>query len=204
MSQTTRACAARAGRKSARARPRTISRAPRSAPTRRPTRSPTSSAAPELELTPGVTAAWPPASRSGRAVTNLRSVTAQPDQARQLVGIRVLEAQPDLAQGLDDEQAALARRHAVAVLDSVPQGAWDPASRYEESPAAIGLLVIDGVIARDIRIGGRWCSELLGPGDLLRRWDYVDGTESVASDSAWTVLDPARVAVLDERFARVI
>jgi CRP/FNR family cyclic AMP-dependent transcriptional regulator len=132
------------------------------------------------------------------------SVIAQQDRARRLVGIRVLESQPDLAQGLDGEQAALARRHVVAVLDSVEQGSWDPAAAYDESPGAIGLLVIDGIVARDLCIANRWCSELLGPGDLLRPWDYADGAgESVASDSSWTVLEPMRVAILDDRFARV-
>jgi CRP/FNR family cyclic AMP-dependent transcriptional regulator len=131
-------------------------------------------------------------------------VIAQPDPDRRLVGIRVLEAQPDLAQGLDAEQAALARRHVVAVLDTVETGSWSPADEYEESPGSIGLLVIDGIVARDLRIAGRWCSELLGPGDLLRPWDHADGEgDSVASDSCWTVLDRMRVAVLDERFARV-
>jgi len=131
-------------------------------------------------------------------------VSAQPDPDRKLVGIRVLEAHPELAQGLDPEQAALARRHVVAVLDSIPAGNWEPAERYDETPGTLGLLVIDGMVARDLRIGGRWCSELLGPGDLLRPWDHVDGAgESVPSDSAWNVLVPTRVAVLDERFARV-
>jgi len=131
-------------------------------------------------------------------------VIAQPDPGRRLVGIRVLESQPDLAQGLDEEQAALARRHVVAVLDSVEQGPWDPAAAYDETPGSLGLLVIDGIVARDLRIAGRWCSELLGPGDLLRPWDHVDSDiASVASDSCWTVLEPTRVAVLDERFARV-
>lgn len=120
------------------------------------------------------------------------------------MGIRVFEAQPDLVRGLDEDQAALARRHAVAVLDSVAPGRWDPASAYDESPGSIGLLVIDGMLARDVRIGGRWCSELLGPGDLLRPWDYDDaGGDTVASASSWAVLEATRVAVLDERFARV-
>jgi len=121
-----------------------------------------------------------------------------------MVGIRVLEAQPELADGLDDEQAALARRHAVAVLDSIDPGPWQPAEAYDRTPGSIGLLVIDGVVARDLRIAGRWCSELLGPGDLMRPWDFDDGAgESLQSDSAWTVLEPTRVAVLDERFARL-
>jgi CRP/FNR family transcriptional regulator, cyclic AMP receptor protein len=121
---------------------------------------------------------------------------------RKAVGIRVLEAQPDLTAGLDDEQTALARKHAIALLDSLEAGPWRPTERYGPNPAAIGLLVIDGVLSRDVRIAGRWSSELLGPGDLLRPWDYEESAgDSIQSDSSWTVLQPARIAVLDERFA---
>jgi CRP/FNR family cyclic AMP-dependent transcriptional regulator len=131
-------------------------------------------------------------------------VADKEQSGRRVVGIRVLESQPDLIEGLDEEQAALARRHAVAVLDSAEPGPWRPDERYEWTSGTIGLLVIDGMVARDLKIAGRWCSELLGPGDLLRPWDYEeDGAESIHSDSSWTVLQSIRVAVLDERFARV-
>src|SRR3954467_5767099 len=123
---------------------------------------------------------------------------------RKAVGIRLREAQPDLADGLSPEEEAQARRHVVALLDSVEPGPWEPGARYAPDPAFIGLLVIDGMIARDVELGGRRCSELLGPGDLLRPWEYDDGDlASVPSESAWSVLEPARVAVLDGRFARV-
>ena len=123
---------------------------------------------------------------------------------RKAVGIRLLEAQPDLADGLSPEDEAQARRHVVALLDSVEPGPWDPASRYPTDAAFFGLLVVDGMISRDVELGGRRCSELLGPGDLLRPWDYDDGSAaSVPSESAWSVLEPTRVAVLDGRFARV-
>jgi CRP/FNR family cyclic AMP-dependent transcriptional regulator len=92
----------------------------------------------------------------------------------------------------------------VALLDNVEVGPWDPSKRYAVDPAFFGLLVVDGMIARDVELGGRRCSELLGPGDLLRPWDYDDSdTDSVPSESAWNVLEPSRVAVLDGRFARV-
>jgi CRP-like cAMP-binding protein len=123
---------------------------------------------------------------------------------RQAVGIRLLEAQPDLADGLPPQDEAEARRHVVAVLDKVQQGPWEPAQRYQHDPAFMGLLVVDGMIARDVELGGRRCSELLGPGDLLRPWDYDEGgTASFPTESAWNVLEPTRVAVLDARFARV-
>ncbi|MEA2436615.1 MAG: family transcriptional regulator, cyclic receptor protein [Thermoleophilaceae bacterium] len=120
------------------------------------------------------------------------------------MGIRLLEAQPDLAEGLSPEDEAEARRHVVAVLDSVDPGPWEPAEGYTLEPAFLGLLVVDGMVSRDVELGGRRCSELLGPGDLLRPWDYDEGaTASVPSESTWTVLEPSRLAVLDARFARV-
>jgi CRP/FNR family cyclic AMP-dependent transcriptional regulator len=123
---------------------------------------------------------------------------------RRAVGIRLLEAQPDLADGLSAEDEAQARRHAVALLEAVAPGPWEPAGKYGRDPAFLGLLLIDGMIARDVELGGRRCSELLGPGDLLRPWDYDEGEmTSVPAESAWTVLEPSRVAVLDARFARV-
>src|SRR3954466_11688759 len=127
-----------------------------------------------------------------------------PTTERRAVGIRLLEAQPDLAEGLSPEEEAQARRHVVALLDSVEPAAWGAACRYPIDPAFFGLLVIDGMISRDVELGGRRCSELLGPGDLLRPWDYDEGdAASVPSESAWSVLEPTRVAVLDGRFARV-
>jgi CRP/FNR family transcriptional regulator, cyclic AMP receptor protein len=127
-----------------------------------------------------------------------------PTTERRAVGIRLLEAQPDLAEGLSPEEEADARRHVVAVLEDVPAGPWEPTGGYALDPAFIGLLLIEGTLSRDVELGGRRCSELLGPGDLLRPWDYDEGdANSVPTESAWTVLEPARFAVLDGRFARV-
>jgi CRP/FNR family cyclic AMP-dependent transcriptional regulator len=129
---------------------------------------------------------------------------ARDTSERRAVGIRLLEAQPDLADGLSPEDEARARRHVVALLDTLDPGPWEPTDRYGHDPAFLGLLVIDGMIARDVELGGRRCSELLGPGDLLRPLDYDEGElSSVPSESAWNVLEPTRVAVLDGRFARV-
>src|SRR5436305_3061523 len=129
---------------------------------------------------------------------------ARDSTERRAVGVRLLEAQPDLAEGLSPEDEADARRHVVAVLEDVPPGAWDPRTTYALDPAFMGLLLIEGTLSRDVELGGRRCSELLGPGDLLRPWDYDEAeASSVPSESAWTVLEPSRLAVLDGRFARV-
>ena len=46
-------------------------------------------------------------------------------------------------------------------------------------------------------------AELLGPGDLLHPWER-DHTEPFVAGARWDVLEPARLAVLDRRFAAVI
>jgi CRP-like cAMP-binding protein len=129
---------------------------------------------------------------------------ARDQLVRRAAGIRLLEAEPELAHGLPPDQEEEARRHVVAVLESLPPGPWQPDSTYGEDPGFLGLLLIDGMIARDVEIGGRRCSELLGPGDVLRPADYDDsGMSSVPSEAGWSVLEPTRVAILDRRFAGV-
>src|SRR3954464_11661942 len=100
---------------------------------------------------------------------------ARDSTERRAVGIRLLEAQPDLAEGLSPEHEADARRHVVAALEDVAAGQWEPVSGYALDPAFIGLLVIEGTLSRDVELGGRRCSELLGPGDLLRPWATARG-----------------------------
>jgi CRP-like cAMP-binding protein len=60
--------------------------------------------------------------------------------------------------------------------------------------------MLTGLILREVQVAGRWCTEPLGPGDVLRPWDSFD-PELVPSTCSWTVLGPARLATLDGRFA---
>ena len=63
-----------------------------------------------------------------------------------------------------------------------------------------GLLVLDGVIAVDARVGDRTATELVGAGDLLQR--CVRAPEEILEHVAsWRTLQPARMAVLDDGFA---
>src|SRR3954452_23766157 len=66
----------------------------------------------------------------------------------------------------------------------------------------LGLLVLDGFIARHVRVIDRPPAELIGPGDLLHPWER-DHTEPFPAETRYEVLEPARLAVLDRRFAAV-
>src|SRR4051794_9205120 len=67
----------------------------------------------------------------------------------------------------------------------------------------LGLLVLEGFLVRHVDVVGRPAAELLGAGDLLRPWE-PDRTAPFSSGARWQVLEPCRVALLDERVCAVI
>lgn len=115
--------------------------------------------------------------------------------------IRVLEVDPDLAAGLASGDEALARAAAVARVDHLEPGEWNGGQEYPASAGHLGLLLLEGLLARMVEVGPRSCAELLGPGDFLRPWVMVAGDSSIPLEARWSVMEPARVAVLDRRFA---
>jgi CRP-like cAMP-binding protein len=115
--------------------------------------------------------------------------------------VRVLELEPDLAADLAPEEEALATAAAVARVDLLDSGEWHGEEEYPQTAGHLGLLILEGLLARSVELGPRSCVELLGPGDVLRPWVTVAADSSVPLEASWTVVDPARVAVLDRRFA---
>jgi CRP/FNR family cyclic AMP-dependent transcriptional regulator len=113
----------------------------------------------------------------------------------------LLDADPDLALSLSAVDRLAARRAAVAPLCTLSCGPWAPLADTDAD--VLGYLVLDGTLVRDVRLGARWCTEILGPEDFLRPWEDLHPLEGVAGESAWTVLEPVRLAVLDDRFAAV-
>jgi CRP-like cAMP-binding protein len=67
----------------------------------------------------------------------------------------------------------------------------------------LGLLVLRGLLLRRVGVAGRFGAELLGPGDLLRpcRREENGLPPMLALSTSFHVIEPARMAVLDERFA---
>lgn len=112
--------------------------------------------------------------------------------------IALLQADPDLADGLHPQEAAVARREIVTRSIRTDRGAWRPPPRHEMD---FGLLIVRGVIAREVVLAGIGCTELLGRGDFMRPWEQEEGAPSVPFRIEWAVVEPATIALLDERFA---
>lgn len=116
--------------------------------------------------------------------------------------LRVLEMDPELGAALEAGERPLAEQRLVAAELRLPRGVWDHTARRLGAPADIGFLILEGLLVRETEIGRHTAAELLGPGDVLRPWDHDEGSLTpVTSQSGWRVLEPARLAVLDARFA---
>lgn len=115
--------------------------------------------------------------------------------------VNVIDEDPDLAQGLSGKRLEEARREAVAPLVTVAAGRWLTADRTPPEMGGLGLLLLDGVLARAVSVGGRQGLELFAPGDLVRPFERAgDPHAMVPADVRWSALTHTRLAVLDPRF----
>ncbi|MGH2923042.1 MAG: Crp/Fnr family transcriptional regulator [Solirubrobacterales bacterium] len=110
----------------------------------------------------------------------------------------VLDADPDLGAVIPEDEFDLARRTLIARPTEVAPGPWDPDADGEID--VVGLLVLEGLLTREVDIGGAKSLELLGAGDVIRPWDDESELSPISSEAALTALEPARLAYLDRRF----
>jgi CRP/FNR family transcriptional regulator, cyclic AMP receptor protein len=115
--------------------------------------------------------------------------------------VRVLDHDPDLGEDLDDEQLEVARHEVVAELVSYPAGRWAVGPDDFEQEGNFGLMLLEGLLAREVTVADYTCAELLGPGDVLQPWLRIGPDQSVATEVDWDVVQPVKAAVLNRQFA---
>ncbi|HUB36455.1 MAG TPA: hypothetical protein VL972_06490, partial [Solirubrobacteraceae bacterium] len=113
---------------------------------------------------------------------------------------RVLEEDPELAEAIPADRRERAVRECRARTVLLPAGRWR-ASPNGQPGEGIGLLVLEGLLLRRVGVDGRFGAELLGGGDLLRPWQAEGEPPTLQVTTGWQVIEPARMAVLDEAFA---
>jgi CRP/FNR family transcriptional regulator, cyclic AMP receptor protein len=113
----------------------------------------------------------------------------------------LLDLDPDLAQFLAGERAEEAHRQLLVRVRRLPPGAWNTARLTVADPGHLGLLVLDGVLSREVLATDVISTELIGAGELLRPWQIAPDPRLLRVSVRWNVLADARVAVLDRRLA---
>jgi CRP/FNR family cyclic AMP-dependent transcriptional regulator len=113
----------------------------------------------------------------------------------------LLDLDPDLGQLIGPERQAAARAELQVRIHRIASGIWDVTRLEDASPEHVGLLVIDGVLAREVLVADTVSTELLGPGDVLRPWTIHGSNPLLQLVVRWNALTESRVAVLDRAFA---
>ena len=116
----------------------------------------------------------------------------------------LLELDPDLGQLLDADRLAAARRELRVPVHTLEPGPWDIDTGHDTSPGHIGLLILDGVLAREVLVSDTVSTELLGPGDVVRPWRLHDESTLLRHAVRWNALTRSRIGLLDRRFGAVL
>jgi CRP/FNR family cyclic AMP-dependent transcriptional regulator len=113
----------------------------------------------------------------------------------------LLDLDPDLGSTLSPERFALARSTLRARVLRLPRGEWRASDLATLGQQNVGLLLLEGVIAREVVLEDTVSTELLGPQDLIRPWSGSDELDPLEPVIRWQVLADARLAVLGGWFA---
>jgi CRP/FNR family transcriptional regulator, cyclic AMP receptor protein len=117
----------------------------------------------------------------------------------------LLDALPEVTAMLAPDELERARGELEAPLVVHAEGAWPTPHPDIFDPLALGILVMDGLLARHVRLGQTTTTELVGPGDLLRPPEYeATGDVRFPSGIKFTVLEPARLAILDREVTAAV
>lgn len=117
--------------------------------------------------------------------------------------VRVLDVDRGLAGTLMREELELARRYAVADVFELPRGKHSPHDLFD-GDGSLGLLVLDGLLIRQVAVADRHCGELVGPGAVLRPWDDFGQSAPLPFEVSWRVIEEIRLARLDRRVLTTI
>ena len=115
--------------------------------------------------------------------------------------IPLLEVDTELGEGLPPAELDTATRVICVLARTLESGPWDPHEEQWPVAPTLGLLILEGVVTRDIVFAGRTTTELLGAGDVLRPWEDDVQFDPLPFGVSWHVHEPTRVALLDARFA---
>ena len=112
----------------------------------------------------------------------------------------MFDADPELLGNLPADQHRRDWSQPLVTAYWLEPGLWRlrSASQYR---ALLGLLVLDGLISREVTVAGKRGLELLGRGDLIHPpWESLSGSDLVR----WRVIARARLAILDDRITQTL
>jgi len=114
----------------------------------------------------------------------------------------LFDIDPELAERLDPRQRIEARTRAIVAVADLGAGLWSPERVTEAVSRPFAFMVVEGLVLRELLLGGSTATELLGPGDIVATGPLSDAL--LPTEARWSVPQTARVAVLDDRFLQLL
>lgn len=93
----------------------------------------------------------------------------------------------------------MATRELRVAVRTLETGPWDVDRLSGADAEHLGLLVLDGIIAREVLVSDTVSRELLGAGDVVRPGRMQDASGLLRHTVRWNVLSRCRFALLDRR-----
>src|SRR3954452_6850538 len=108
----------------------------------------------------------------------------------------------ELAEQVDARRRDEVRSHAIVPVADLAAGPWSPRALTRATSRSFGLMVLDGLVLRELVLAGSTATELLGPGDIVSVQPPADAR--LTADPIWSVPEAARVAMLDDRLLQIL
>jgi CRP/FNR family transcriptional regulator, cyclic AMP receptor protein len=128
-----------------------------------------------------------------------QGTAASPADAAGGPGRPLLQLDPDLGQLLTPDRRAAAEQELRVRVTTFPVGEWDGGRLADADPTHVGLLVVEGVLAREIVLSDTVSTELLGPGDIVRPWHLEGPPKLLPVEARWNALAAVRLGLIDRR-----
>lgn len=116
----------------------------------------------------------------------------------------LLDLDPELGAGLGADRFERARWELKVHVLRLRRGEWPGGDLSSIGNENVGLLLVDGVVAREVLLEDTVSTELLGAGDLIRPWSGNGEAQLLQQSVRWQVLADARLAVLGRSFAAAV
>jgi CRP/FNR family cyclic AMP-dependent transcriptional regulator len=118
--------------------------------------------------------------------------------------VPLFDLDPELAADLGGERLSAARTELQVRVVPIGRGQWTQAQERPIGRENFGLLMVDGVVAREVVLEDTVSTELIGPGDVIRPWSGREQPHLLDQQVRWQVLADAHVALLGRAFAGAV
>jgi CRP-like cAMP-binding protein len=114
----------------------------------------------------------------------------------------LFDIDPELGELVDARHLAAARQRAIVATAELASGTWSPERLEHVSGRPFAIMVVEGLVVRELLLAGSTATELLGPGDIVDHRGAEDAL--LPAEARWSVPEAARIAILDDRLLAIL